>query len=69
MPPIETLGFHFSKWSELSADIMIKRDKDFEKLGFPVDVYWMDILYTKQYDYFNFNPIKFPTERLEEMNR
>ena len=24
---------------------------------------------TKQYDYFNFNPIKFPTERLEEINR
>ncbi len=45
MPPIESLGYHFSKYAEVSADIMIQRDSDFESYGFPVDVYWMDILY------------------------
>jgi alpha-glucosidase (family GH31 glycosyl hydrolase) len=45
MPPIEALGFHFSKYAEVTADIMIQRDKDFERYGFPVDTYWMDILY------------------------
>ena len=68
MPPIETLGYHFSKWAELSADIMIKRDNDFEKSDFPVDVYWMDIAYTKYFDYFNFDQEKFPKEKLDQMN-
>lgn len=30
MPPIEVLGYHFSKYAEVSADIMIQRDSDFE---------------------------------------
>ena len=68
MPPIETLGFHFSKWDDLSADIMIERNQNFENLGFPVDVFWMDILYTARYDYFNFDNWKFPKSNLTEMN-
>lgn len=46
MPPIEALGYHFSKYAEVSADIMMQRDSDFESYEFPVDVYWMDILYS-----------------------
>jgi hypothetical protein len=26
LPPIETLGFHFSKYAEVSADIIMERD-------------------------------------------
>ena len=68
MPPIETLGFHFSKYADVSADIMIQRDDDFENYGFPVDVYWMDILYAQSFEYFTFDPVKFPTEKLNMMN-
>lgn len=43
MPPIHTLGFHFCKWDDISADMMIERNKNFTEGGFPVDVLWMDI--------------------------
>lgn len=69
LPPIESLGFHFSKYADVSADIMIQRDDDFENYGFPVDVYWMDILYAQNFDYFTFDPLKFPTEKLDMMNQ
>lgn len=68
LPQIEQLGFHFSKYADVSADIMMKRDEDFEDYGFPVDVYWMDILYAKDYEYFTFDPVKFPVDQLDEMN-
>ena len=68
MPPIETLGYHFSKYADVSADIMTKRDQDFETNGFPVDVYWMDILYAQDYQYFQFDSQKFPKEKLAGMN-
>ena len=38
---------------------MIERDSEFESYGFPVDVYWMDILYAPKYEYFIFDPKKF----------
>lgn len=64
MPPIEHLGYHFSKYAEVTADIMMDRDQDFENYGFPVDVYWMDILYAKDFYYFTFDPVKFPANLL-----
>ena len=68
MPPIEALGFHFSKYAEVSADIMMARDNDFETYGFPVDYYWMDILYAYNFEYFTFDPVKFPPALLAQMN-
>jgi alpha-glucosidase (family GH31 glycosyl hydrolase) len=47
---------------------MIDRDDDFEDYGFPVDYYWMDILYAKDYEYFTFDPIKFPTHKHNQLN-
>ena len=63
MPPIETLGFHFSKFAEVSADIIIDRNNAFNEHSFPVDVFWMDILYTKDKAYFNFDSDKYPLEK------
>ena len=68
LPPIYALGYHFSKYADVSADIMLERDADFEGYGFPVDVYWMDILYSKNYEYFVFDEQKFPPRRLHQMN-
>lgn len=64
LPLIETLGYHFSKYADVSADIMMKRDSDFESYGFPVDFLWMDILYAQEYEYFTFDPVKFPPQKL-----
>lgn len=69
LPPIEYLGFHFSKWAEVSTKIMTERDDDFESKGFPVDVYWMDIQHAENYKYFQFDHRKFPQDKLALMNQ
>ena len=69
MPPIETLGFHFCKWAEVSADIIIERNNAFNDNLFPVDVFWMDIEYARDKAYFNLDVDKFPQDKLLEMNQ
>jgi len=46
LPPIYSLGFHFSKYEQTSAEKVMYRDESFEQLQFPVDVYWLDIKHT-----------------------
>lgn len=41
---------------------MIEQDKTFETLGFPVDVYWMDIEYSQKKQYFTFSKTDFPLD-------
>lgn len=55
MPPAYALGFHFSKWADLTGNTIIERDSKFTKNKFPVDVLWMDLDYTKDNQYFVFN--------------
>ena len=43
LPPLHTLGFHFSKYDEASAEIIMQRNRDFTDYQFPVDVLVMDI--------------------------
>ena len=43
LPPINTLGFHFSKYDRVSADIIMDRNRRFTEDEFPVDVLVMDI--------------------------
>ena len=45
MPPLHSLGYHFSKYEETSAEIMMQRNADFNTYRYPVDVFWMDINY------------------------
>jgi alpha-glucosidase (family GH31 glycosyl hydrolase) len=45
MPNIQSLGFHFSKWDNITSNILIERNYNFTKFGFPVDYLWMDIAY------------------------
>jgi alpha 1,3-glucosidase len=57
LPPAYSLGFHFSKYENISAKSMMERDNMFEAYGFPVDVHWMDFPYTEtKAHYFVFNP-------------
>lgn len=46
----------------------MERDKNFEALGFPVDIHWMDIPYTDSYQYFKFDKMKFPLTEVNIMN-
>lgn len=43
MPPIHTLGFHFCKWANVDANMIMERNRNFTEHKFPVDVLWMDI--------------------------
>ena len=55
LPPYFSLGFHYSKWEPLSTDKMISLMGQFHSNSMPVDVYWMDIDYTKDNKYFEFD--------------
>ena len=59
LPPINSLGFHFSKWAEISSTTITNWDRDFTSYKFPVDVFWMDIPHTANFKYFIYNTIKF----------
>ena len=77
LPPINTLGFHFSKWAPVSADMVIERSQNFTKYGFPVDVLWMDIEHalwtekedvtTRDYRWFTLNPYNYTTQSLQAL--
>jgi len=71
---VQTLGFHFCKWANVSAEMMIERNRNFTEYGFPVDVLWMDIEWADQYseptgyEYFKFNPQNFTEAEILQMN-
>lgn len=48
MTPIHMLGFHFCKWANVSAEMIMERNRNFTDFGFPVDVLWMDIEWADQ---------------------
>jgi len=64
MPPIHVLGFHFCKWANVSAEMLMERNRNFTEHKFPVDMLWADIEWSDQYsegayEYFVFNPQNF----------
>ena len=69
LPPMNSLGFHFSKWDEVSATVISHWNRDFTNYKFPVDVFWMDIPHTANFKYFVYNTGKFTLEAVEVMNQ
>lgn len=69
LPPIHTLGFHFSKWAPVSADMVIERSQNFTRYGFPVDMLWMDIEHAEDYKWFEFNHKNFTAEAIERLKQ
>ena len=65
LPPIHSLGFHFSKWESISADLLMERSTKFTNYNLPVDTLWEDIEHTSERKYFTFNPKQFPESKLE----
>lgn len=68
LPPIHSLGFHYCKYEENSANLMIERNAQFTKYGFPVDVFWSDLYYTQDFEYFVFNNVTWPMYKVEAFN-
>ena len=68
LPPLHSLGFHYCKYEENSADLMIKRNAEFTHYGFPVDVFWSDLYYTQDFEYFVFNKDTWPLHKVEDLN-
>jgi len=68
MPPIHSLGYHFSKWETMTAQDLINRSNDFTSNGFPVDVLWMDIEYSQDHAYFEFSYTDFPLKDVWRLN-
>ena len=75
LPPLHTLGFHFSKYDIAPAEIIMERNRNFTDYQFPVDVLVMDIQWADYYseadgyEYFRFNPQNFTTTDLAQMNK
>ena len=65
MPLLSHFGFHFCKWANISAEMLMDRNADFTSYGFPIDVLWSDIEWAMKdsiegnYRYFVFNEQNF----------
>eukprot|EP00347_Sterkiella_histriomuscorum_P017870 403347661 len=68
MAPYWSLGYHQSKWSYESAQEVVQMNFKFDQHGLPVDVFWLDIDHTSNFEYFTWNQDKFSNATLEIMN-
>ena len=68
MPPMHSLGYHFSKWENNSAHQIVERNEDFTHFGFPVDVFWFDSEYAQHYQYGEFDHKRFSQDDVMHMN-
>ena len=68
MPPMHSLGYHFSKWEQNSAHQISERNHDFTKFGFPVDVFWFDSEYAQDYQYGEYDHKRFSQDDVMHMN-
>ena len=59
LPPYFSLGFHYSKWEDISTERMTELLEEFNERHVPVDVFWLDIGYTDQNKYFELEYSKF----------
>jgi alpha-glucosidase (family GH31 glycosyl hydrolase) len=62
------LGYHYCKYEENSVDLMMERDLQFTKYGFPLDVLWSDLYYAQDFEYFVFNNSTWPLYKVEALN-
>jgi alpha 1,3-glucosidase len=64
IPGLSSLGFHYCKWEYNTAEMLIQRNANFTKYGFPVDVLWSDIEYSQNKQYFTFNQSAWPMSQI-----
>lgn len=66
MPPLFALGFHYSKWEDISTQFLIDKIEKFNENQLPLDVLWLDIEHTRERRYFTFNKNFNDIERLDK---
>jgi alpha 1,3-glucosidase len=59
LPPYYSLGFHYSKWETISTERLLHLNTEFDNNMLPVDLFWIDIDYTVDNKYFEFDENKF----------
>ncbi|CDW88484.1 neutral alpha-glucosidase ab [Stylonychia lemnae] len=70
LPPLYTLGFHYSKWEQESSAKRISYINDqFEEAEIPLDVLWMDLPHTDDVRYFLFNQRSFTDDDVIRMSK
>ena len=67
IPPLFSLGFHYSRWEKTSARKVVDYNERFEENGFPLDVLWLDLGHTYDNMYFTWNPFTFGEYEIEDM--
>jgi alpha-glucosidase len=72
LPPLWALGFHQSRWSYKTQDVVLDVARRFRKENLPADVIHLDIHYMDNYKVFTFSPERFPEpkkmhEKLSEL--
>lgn len=63
LPPAWALGFHQSRWSYRTQEVVLRIASRFRELGLPADVIHLDIHYMDRYRVFTFSPQRFPQPR------
>lgn len=58
--PMPMLGYQQSKWGYLTQNESETVIKKLDEIGFPLDVFWLDVDHLQGYAPFKFNPITFP---------
>ncbi|HEY4219761.1 MAG TPA: glycoside hydrolase family 31 protein [Myxococcota bacterium] len=60
LPPAWALGFHQSRWSYKTSDVVLDIARRFRAHDLPADVVHLDIHYMDEYRVFTFSPERFP---------
>jgi alpha 1,3-glucosidase len=67
LPPYFSLGYHQSRWSYFSAGDVSNLNFRFDFYDLPLDVVWLDIDATRDYEYFTWNPHRFDNSSIDVM--
>ncbi|KAJ7062400.1 glycosyl hydrolases family 31-domain-containing protein [Mycena amicta] len=60
LPPHWSLGYHQYRWNYISSDDVRTVQKRFDEEDMPVDVFWLDIEYSEEHNYFIWEQKSFP---------
>jgi alpha 1,3-glucosidase len=60
MPAQWSLGYHQCRWNYVSSDDVRTVQKRFDEENMPVDVFWLDIEYAEEHEYFMWKDKTFP---------
>ncbi len=60
LPPQWALGYHQCRWNYISSDDVRSVQRRFDEEDLPVDVFWLDIEYSEEHQYFVWDKKNFP---------